>query len=100
LLTISKYPIPREDTFKLNLPKDAMILTVQNQGTSFDFLNFAKPFIWAVVDTEAPTQERTFVVLATGQEISRSPDSPEINYSYIGTWQDPPNVWHLFEILP
>ncbi|GAI73874.1 unnamed protein product [marine sediment metagenome] len=31
MLTIFKYPIPAEDHFTLELPKDAKILTIQTQ---------------------------------------------------------------------
>jgi hypothetical protein len=46
--------------------------------------------IWARIDPEAETFERTFLIVGTGQDI---PDG----YCYHGTVQIGDFVWHVFE---
>jgi len=48
------------------------------------------PVLWATVDTDAPTEERLFLLAQTGEEISGYP-------AYIGTFQIGQLVYHLFE---
>ncbi|MBA7614272.1 hypothetical protein ES703_21535 [subsurface metagenome] len=90
MLTIYKYPIPIEDHFTLELPKDARILTVQIQrGT---------PQLWAVVDPEAEKEIRHFRLSGTGHPLGGSDFLKMSNY--IGTFQieNGALVFHLFEI--
>lgn len=84
--TVWKYPIPVRDYFKLRLPQDAHILTVETQ--------YGHPQLWALVDTEAPLETRGFRLAGMGHPIAYH------NLTYIGTIQqaDGHLVWHLFEI--
>lgn len=83
--TIWKYPIPMGG-FTLEMPANAHILTVQTQDGS--------PFLWAMVDTEAPTVERRFTVRGTGHGANGV-----LETAYIGTFQllDGAFIGHLFE---
>ena len=83
--TIWKYQIPGPH-FSLQLPKGAKILAVQQQR------NF--PTMWALVDSEAEVEPRTFRTFGTGHEI----DS-ELSLKYITTFQmfEGDLIWHLFE---
>jgi len=85
-MKIYKYPIPVQERFTLDLPDDSHILTVQVQD--------GRPMAWAWVDPNAKVYPRHFAIIGTGQDI------PEdvINASYVGTFQMPPYVWHLFEV--
>ena len=47
--------------------------------------------IWALVDTNAPVEERRFVVVGTGSEI-------DDNMVYVGTMFEEPFVWHVVEL--
>ena len=67
---------------KLELPVGAQVLHVDEQD--------GIPQIWVLVDTEAPKETRHFEVRGTGHAV-------EEQRAYIGTWQSPPYVWHLFE---
>lgn len=49
------------------------------------------PHIWVEVEETAAAEDRTFQVIGTGQEIPGGA-------VYIGTWQEPPFVWHLYEV--
>ena len=68
----------------IEIPKGAEVLTVQMQGPF-------NPCIWVKVDPENELEKRQFVVIGTGQSFD------DTNYEYIGTYQDGPLVWHLFE---
>lgn len=64
------------------LPRGAKLLSVQMQD--------GRPVLWALVDTEAQPEPRTLHVFGTGHAIPP-------RHEYVGTWQNPPLVWHLFE---
>jgi hypothetical protein len=71
----------------IEMPKGAEILTVQIQnGQMFNAC------IWAKVNPENELEKRQFVVIGTGHSFD------DTNCEYIGTYQDGPFVWHLFEV--
>ena len=82
--TIYKYPFEVKNEFTLAMPEGAQVLTVQLQGET--------PCIWAMVDHDTPMIERTFAVFGTGHPL------PKKKSMYISTFQQPPFVWHLFEV--
>jgi len=86
MLTIYKYPIEPRD-FTLTLPERARLLTVQTQ--------YSRPCLWALVDPEAPPEERHFVTYGTGHPVTDDP----VRLTYIGTFQLEGGmlVFHLFE---
>lgn len=89
MITIYKYPIPIEDYFTLELPKDAKILTIQTQrGT---------PQLWAMIDSEVEKETRYFRLSGTGHPMGE--DYLRI-INYVGTFQieNGALVFHLFEI--
>ena len=84
-MKIYKYMITSELYQTVKMPKQAKILTVQMQRED--------PYIWAIVDPDLPKEDRHFKVHGTGHRFNM-----EQNEEYIGTWQDGPFVWHLFEV--
>lgn len=80
---IWKYPFAIVDAFKIEMPKDARILDVDLQGST--------PCLWALVNPNGSTEWRYFRVIATGEPL-------EGQINYIGTFQQPPYVWHLAEM--
>jgi hypothetical protein len=82
--TIYKYPIPygSTDTYT-EMPNGARILAVQMQN--------GKPYVWAIVETTMEVVGRRFVLYGTGHALD------DYYGTYIGTFQDGPFVWHLFE---
>lgn len=75
--------------FTLELPEFTEILTIQMQQS--------KPFIWALVKPQAPLVKRTFVVIATGEDLPVLDDGI---YIYVGTFQQADIfVWHVFEVI-
>lgn len=82
--TVYKYPIRRG---KIVLPQTAQIVKV-----GIDYNN--EECIWAIVDpTEQETNERCFVIAATGELWD------ENQVKYIGTYFDGGCVWHVLEII-
>ena len=71
-----------------------------------------KPCIWAIVNIDSPLKDRRFAVFGTGHRIPGGPlmigtnrKDVEVQQSngtklrYIDTIQQPPFVWHLFEVV-
>lgn len=84
--TIWKFPLAfrnvRGDELEILMPAPNRILTLQVQN--------GEPTLWALVDPEADVAVYKFIVVGTGYELDgRCGD-------YVGTWQHPPYVWHLF----
>jgi len=80
--SVWKYPLFMGLT-ELELPAGAKVLHVEEQS--------GIPHIWALVDTEAEKEPRHFLIRGTGHNVDE-------DLTYVGTWQAPPYVWHLFEI--
>lgn len=80
MATIWKYKIDGS----IQMPKDAKILTVQNQD--------GEEHLWALVNPINELEVRKFIIIGSGQSF----DDTDANY--IGTYQQPPFVWHLFEL--
>ena len=78
---IWKYSFNVVDAFYLSLPIDAEVLTVGMQGN--------QPCIWVKVIPNNALESRRFFVVGTGHLL------PEAGY--VGTFQVPPFVWHLFQ---
>lgn len=86
-MKIYKYPVEVGKLNTLQLPADAKIVHVGNQGRQ-DVV-----FIWAEFDRKM-TEFRMFNVFGTGEEIP--PDA----YFYVGTTEVTPNlVWHVYELV-
>ena len=70
----------------IEMPKGAEILTIDIQnGQMFNAQ------MWVKVDTENEMEKRMFEVIGTGQNFD------DTNKKYVGTYQDGPFVWHVFE---
>lgn len=84
---VYKYPLGRGGLTQILMPKGAYAAHVALQGPGLD------PMIWAIVEPAKECEERTFMILATGQEI------PEGLNRYIGSIHPDPFVFHVFEVL-
>lgn len=85
-MIIYKYAIQFKEHQQTLMPRGAKVLSVQTQN--------GKPFIWAACEREAAQDFRHFRVLGTGREVA---NDEWARLTYVGTWQDGPFVWHLFE---
>lgn len=72
---------------KIRIPKTALLWNIGVQNGTI--------CLWAQVDTEYMDGERTFCVVATGQEI---PDDCKTS-DYRGTVQIGWLVWHVYEVI-
>jgi hypothetical protein len=86
--TVHKYPVSLSDIFTLELPRGAEVLTAQAQDGDM--------FLWALVDTNAPTEEVVFRLANTGDCISETSE-----LKYVNTFQLRGRglIYHLFEIV-
>jgi hypothetical protein len=73
----------------IEMPKGAEILTIKLKTENWDSVNDC---IWAKVDPEMEKERRRFVIIGTGESFD------DTNTHYIGTYQNGPFAWHLFEI--
>lgn len=60
---IFKYQMPVQESFVMALPKGAEIIRMNDADGYF--------WLWAVVDTEAPLENRQFMAFKTGAEMPR-----------------------------
>lgn len=81
--TVWKFPLPVRDEFSWAMPKGAEIIAVQP-------LTETILEMWAIVDPEAPLEERRFSVRGTGRELG------DIG-RHLGTVRAGSFVWHCFE---
>lgn len=82
---IWKFNLTVAINFKIEMPKGAEIISVQNQG--------GNGVMWAICDTQAEKEIRTFAIFGTGHNM------PADGLKYVGTYleQGGALVWHLFE---
>ncbi len=86
MITIWKFGVPTADDFTIDMPRGARILSVQVQGE--------RPFVWALVDDEAPHARRHFEMRGTGHPARDCAALP-----FVGTFQlhGGALVFHLFD---
>jgi hypothetical protein len=83
--TIYKYPLRIIDAQEVEMPRGAKILSAQMQE---EFL-----CLWALVEITKEKETRTIVIHGTGHPVYNVSDK-----KFIGTVQQGPLVWHVFEI--
>lgn len=83
--TVWKFPIPHAPLIEHQIPIGAEILYVGSQG--------AEGQMWVRVDPDNAMVQRTFALVGTGHDL------PDHTKAYVGSFQTPPYVWHLFEIV-
>ena len=86
--SVYKYIIKPDDYFELQLPKNAKVLSVQEQHGNI--------CLWALVEPGSPTETRKFRFAGTGHPIHETKSS----LKFIGTFQmyNGDLVFHIFEI--
>ncbi len=86
MMTIWKFPIAVTDEQTVEMPADARILTVQVQHD--------QPCLWAIVDSDKPTEPRRIRIFGTGHDMGRGNGSV-----YIGSFQISGGslVFHVFD---
>jgi hypothetical protein len=80
---IWKFPIGNEAQATIKMPIGASILRIAVQKDS-------GLCIWAFVDPELALEDRSFKLFGTGHNVPG-------NFAYVGTVDEGPFVWHLFE---
>ena len=82
-MKIYKYIIPLCERIKINMPLNALIRHIGLQNEQI--------CIWAEIDEKNKISKKNFYIVGTGCDIPK-----EAKY-YIGTIQQPPYVWHIYE---
>lgn len=84
MTAVWKFPLAVEDTQTIDIPKGAYLLHVAAQSDV--------PCLWALVNPEAATEQRTFTTVGTGHPVA-------LNDAYVGSYQldEGAFVGHLFE---
>ena len=91
---VYKYPLPlpgqTEDTFTVDIPAGAQLLTVQLQR--------GEPVLWALVDPEDRPTPYTLRIAGTGHPL----DASAHYHHYLGTVQMAGGalVFHYFQVVP
>lgn len=85
-ITIYKYPMPIAHDAAFMMPKGARILQIECQ--------MGMPWLWAVVDTDAPEETYRFKVVGTGHSI----DFDLNEWHHLSTFQmdNGALVWHVY----
>jgi len=86
MITIWKYPIPIVDSFIIDIPKSSIVRLVECQGLK-------NPFMWIELNTEEEKVTREFRIFGTGY----NQHVDEGRLYWVGSFQTPPFVWHLYE---
>lgn len=88
-MSIWKYHLDiTSDAQSVEMPKDAQIISVQNQGCRIT--------MWAIVNPAADKEVRQFRIWGTGWQI----DDYHLDLcDFVGTVQIEGFVWHVFEYL-
>lgn len=85
--TIYKYPITSAlnpvSVCQIYIPKNSMQLSIQIQNHQI--------CLWALVNPDELPELREFIIAGTGNLL------PNEGMKYLGTVQQPPYVWHIFE---
>jgi hypothetical protein len=85
--TVYKYSLGKQGRATVKIPEGAKVLHVAVQREDI--------CLWALVDTEQPSVERTFTVYGTGHEAFEATDQ-----NYVGTFliDNGLFVFHVFEV--
>lgn len=79
--TIYKFELPKP-ICQVDMPVGAKVVRVARQGAAI--------CLWAIVESDNAVEKRLFATVGTGRPIP-------LDGRYLGTWDDGPFVWHLFE---
>ena len=87
MFTIHKFPLTVTDEQTISLPRDARILTVDQQNGQL--------CLWALVDDQQPTKEtHTLRIVGTGHPVNDAHELVHISTVVIESMN---LVWHVFE---
>lgn len=75
----------------VDMPRGAEIIKV---GLQDGGMQRSKITLWAIVDPEAPVEQRSIVMLGTGFE---QKNSEMASLTYLDSVFDGPFVWHIFD---
>lgn len=88
MITVHKFPLQIADGPQVvPVPYDARVVHVGAQAGEL--------CLWVRLDTDEPYRDRHFLVVGTGHEAPH----PLLS-DHVGSVQDGPFVWHVFQLKP
>jgi hypothetical protein len=79
----------------LDFDKEEHAVTMPGSAVSRHFaMQNGKPCVWYELDTSLVSTVRHYRIYGTGWPFNSDP-----RWSYVGTTQDGPFIWHLYELL-
>lgn len=91
---IWKYVLELQDYQTIVMSEGAQILSVAVQGAGRSVYDKGDICLWAMVDTSKASERRHIEIIGTGNPV---PDDKGLDRKFIGTVQQGPFVWHIFE---
>ena len=89
---VFKYRLEMTDGWQtVEMPAGARVVMVGSHWSNSSSKGF--PMIWAEVTEGAPMERRLFRIYGTGHKI-------DDNDVWVGSFQQPPYVWHVYESNP
>lgn len=92
---VYKYPLAWDDRQKISLPRGAQVLRIDVQAGIYRTGEHPTLFLWALVNPDAETEQRTFRIAGTGHSIRDS----RIEYIDTILLESGALVFHVFEVL-
>jgi hypothetical protein len=87
--TVWKFPIPFEDEFEIEMPREAELLCVNTSPDS----DGEQGALWARVVPSRTREKRRFRLRGTGHQI-------DLDCKYVGSFMmRRPFIFHLFEVI-
>ena len=87
---IFKYQMPVLERFSMALPEVAEIIRIEDQGGMF--------WLWAVVDTNAPSVERHFHAYKTGAQMDATANLKYVGFCAVFVQME--LGLYIFEVMP
>ena len=91
-MVIYKYEFPITDSFTLDLPVGAKVLTAFVQAENPQWVRDRKACLWAEVNPDIIMESRKFSIVGTGNPM------PHGIKRWIASFPDGQFVWHLYEM--
>lgn len=89
-MNIWKFPLKTRSSQTIKMPHGAHALSVGVQTIDGE----ETICLWAIIDSNAPEEDVTFVIHGTGHEVS------DRIIEHVGTVQIRGFVWHVFQAMP
>lgn len=88
-MTIWKWTIPVTDEWEVEMPVGAQVIAADAE--TMDRID-----LWAIVDPDADTETRHFIIHGTGHPLHEDATKD----THVATTRIGPLAWHVFDVTP